>query len=303
MQQNITKHGSSRKRLTLALFFGGLYFLTVALGSIFSGSLALLANAGHMLLHNGALIIGIIATTWAMKAPSEKFSAGYNKMEAIGGYTNGLLLLMVALWVLSQAFGFFEEHGHDAHHIDASLTGYVAIAGLVLHAFSVWILYGGRHDNLCVNAAFYHIFFDVIGTLSALAVGVFVAFTDIHEADLVVAGLIGLLILYNAVRIIKNAVVLLLDGTPDNLKQADILKALTKINHVQNVHHLVIRRKDSSTLELSAHLVMSHKCIDAHHWNTCRKEAEEMLKTKFKIDHCVLQLESEETDHNCGHDH
>ncbi|PPR15026.1 MAG: Zinc transporter ZitB, partial [Proteobacteria bacterium] len=67
MQQNITKHGSSRKRLTLALFFGGLYFLTVALGSIFSGSLALLANAGHMLLHNGALIIGIIATTWAMK--------------------------------------------------------------------------------------------------------------------------------------------------------------------------------------------------------------------------------------------
>lgn len=302
MQQNITKHGSSRKRLLMALVLGGIYFLTIAIGSVLTGSLSLLANAGHMMLHNGALIIGIIATTFAMKAPSEKFSSGYNKMEAIGGYTNGLLLLVVALWVLSQAFGFFEEHGHDAHEINASLTGYVALLGLALHGLSIWVLYGGKDDNLCVNAAFFHIFFDVIGTLSALAVGIYVHFTGMHEADLIVAGLIGLLILYNAVRIIKNAVILLLDGTPDNLKQKDIIQALQKIKHVQDIHHLVIRRKDSTILELSAHLVMSHTCIDTHHWNECRKEAERMLKDTFNISHCVLQLESTD-DKNCDHSH
>jgi cobalt-zinc-cadmium efflux system protein len=294
MQQNITKHGSSRKRLLIALGLGTVYFLTVAIGSILSGSLALLANAGHMMLHNGALIIGIIATTFAMKEPNEKFSSGYNKVEAIGGYTNGLLLLIVSLWVLSQAFGFFGEHGHDSHEIDASLTGYVAVIGLCIHAFSVWVLYGGRHDNLCVNAAFFHIFFDVIGTLSALAVSVFVIYTGMHEADLLVAGLIGLLILYNAVRIMKAAIILLLDGTPESLKQKDIVNALTKIKHVKSVHHLVIRRKDSSSSELSAHLVMSHACIDTNHWNACRKEAEKMLKDTFNIEHCVLQLESDE---------
>ena len=302
MQQTITKHGASRKRLLISLFLGCAYLVIVALGSVFSGSLSLLANAGHMMLHNGTLIIGIIATSFAMKAPTEKFSSGYNKMEAIGGYTNGLLLLVVALWVLSQAFGFFEEHAHHEHEIDASMTGLVALIGLSIHALSVWVLYQGKDDNLCVNAAFFHIFFDVVATLSALAVGVIVHFTHFHEADLIVAGLIGLLILYNAVRIMRHAVILLLDGTPDHIKQSDILKDLNKIKHVKDVHHLVIRRKDSATLELSAHLVMSHKCIDAQHWNACRLEAERMLHKKYRFEHCVLQLESEDND-NCNHHH
>lgn len=304
MQQNITKHGSSRKRLLIALALGVSYFLVVSIGSVLTGSLSLLANAGHMMLHNGALIIGIIATTFAMKEPNEKFSSGYNKVEAIGGYTNGLLLLMVAFWVLFQAFGFFGEHGHETHKIDASLTGYFALGGLFIHALSVWVLYSGRNDNLCVNAAFFHIFFDVIGTLSVLIVSVFVFYTGMHEADLLVAGFIGLLILYNAIRIIKAAIILLLDGTPESLDQKELIKALTKIKHVEGVHHLVIRRKDSTSTELSAHLVMSHACIDTHHWNACRKEAEKMLKQKYKIEHCVLQLESaEEAEHHHSQKH
>tara|TARA_R110000868_G_scaffold190862_1_gene434863 strand:+ start:162427 stop:163344 length:918 start_codon:yes stop_codon:yes gene_type:complete len=298
--QNIIKHGSSRKRLMLALFLGLAYFVVIALGSLFSGSLALLAIAGHMMLHNGALIIGIVATTFAMKEPNEKFSSGYNKVEAIGGYTNGLLLLGVSIWVLAQAFGFFEETGHSHHEINATLTGYVALSGLVLHLCSCFVLYGGRNDNLCVNAAFYHIFFDILGVLSALGVGIYVHYTGYHEADLIVAAFIGILILYNALRIIKSALILLLDGTPDHIKYDDLVKTLKRVPHIVDVHNLVLRRKDSTSLELSAHLVMHQNCLHAHHWNDCRIDAEKALKKAFNIDYCILQLESADI---CSHDH
>lgn len=301
--QNITKHGSSRKRLLLALFLGLTYFFIVAIGSLLSGSLSLLAISSHMMLHNGALIIGIIATTFAMKEANEKFSSGYNKVEAIGGYTNGLLLLGVAIWILFQAFGFFNEHGHeghDSHKIDASLTGIVAIIGLILHVFSCVVLYSGRKDNLCVRAAYYHIFFDVISIISALAVSVYVYYTDQHEADLVVAALIGLLILYNAINIIKSAVILLLDGTPEDIKYSDIVKTLKKIPHIVDVHNLILRRKDSHSLELSAHLVMHQNCLHAHHWNDCRIDAEQALKKSYNINYCILQLESADV---CEHKH
>jgi cobalt-zinc-cadmium efflux system protein len=298
--QHITKHGSSRKRLLSALFLGVAYFFVVAIGSLMSGSLALLAIAGHMMLHNGALIIGVIATTFAMKAPNEKFSSGYNKVEAIGGYTNGLLLLGVSIWVLAKAFGFFNEHGHDEHVINTSITGITAAIGLTLHAFSCAILYNGRKDNLCVKAAYYHIFFDVIGVVAALAVSVYVHYTGQHEADLIVAALIGLLIFYNAVHIIKSAMILLLDGTPSNIEYKDIVKTLKRVPHIVDVHNLILRRKDSTSLELSAHLVMHQNCLHAHHWNDCRIDAEKALKKAYNIDYCILQLESADV---CKHDH
>lgn len=300
MTQSITRHGTSRKRLFWALMLGGLYFLIVAIGSAFSNSLSLLAMAGHMMLHNGALIIGIVATTFAMKAPDEKFSSGYNKVEAIGGYTNGLLLLGVSLFILTKALGFFEEHGHDHHEIDASLTGAVALIGLVLHGISSIVLYKGRQENLCVNAAFFHIFFDVISSVAAIAVGIYVHETGHHEADLLVAGLIGILILINAVRIIKHAVVLLLDGTPEHIQYKDVIQTLKNVPHITGVHNLVIRRKDSASIEMSAHLVMHKNCLEAHHWNECRIEAEKVLKKQFNIDYCILQLEAEE---HCNHSH
>ena len=295
----ITTHTSSHRRLAIALVLGLLYLITLIVASLSSNSLTIAANAGHMLIHNGMLIIAFIAATIAKKEPTNKFTAGYYKADLIGSYTNGILLLFVGILLGYEAFEVEPMHAHG----NAPKTmGTVAIIGLILHSISAWILHKGKDESLNVYAAFLHIGFDVLATLLMLATAVIIHFTAWHELDTFVGVFITIFILISAVRLLAKATKGLVDVTPTHLDTAEINTALKSIPHVIDVHNTIIRNRGHKTIELSSHLVLESGCIHSGHWLDCRKEAETMLKEKFGVQYIVLQMEVAE-DHSAHCDH
>lgn len=295
-----TSHTTSRQRLVVALGLGVLYMAVAFVGSRLADSLTLFADAGHLLMHNGALLIALVATTLAGRKPTERFPEGYGRLEALGSYTNGLLLLAVAGSIFYTAVHHFvgEEAGHAAHHhhnIDGSLMGLVAFVGLLLHGLSAWVLYRGRKESLNVHAVYLHIIYDVAATLVALGAGVVISLTHWHDVDVLAALFIALLMGRSAVNMLRRSGYFLLDGVPPSVHVPLVVAALKNVPHVLDVHQVVVRY-GSRGLSLSAHLVMDSTCLTTNHYIACQRQAEQLLKEKFGIAYSVLQLEMAQTE-------
>ena len=284
-------HLSARRRLLIAIALGLSYMVIEFIGGLISGSLTLMADAGHMLIHSGALFIAYTAAHIAARTPTDKFAYGYGKIEPLGGLINGILLTGVGVFLAWEALHRLEGHHHG---VDAHTMGGIALLGLCIHALAAWVLYRGRKDNLNVFAAFLHLLVDVLATIVAIITAVAIHFTHLEWLDSAATLLIVMFILFSAGNIMRRAAWQLLDRTPDNLSVADIRAALLALEHVNGVHHIYIRPVDARTLHLSAHLVMDSACMDAHHWHVCRKQAEALLREQFGIAHSVLQIEPED---------
>ena len=290
-------HNSSHHRLLIALVLGAIYMGLAFGGSLLTGSLVLLADAGHLLAHNGALLIAFISSSIASKKPNERFSYGYGRMESVGSYTNSLILMAVALFVGYEAVSSFINNEHyDNHNISLNgslIISGIAVCGLLLHIISARVLYKGRKQSLNVHAVYLHLLFDVASTFVALFAGIIMYYTDLIWIDKIAGLLIAILIFKSAYNLMKSSVKRLLDAVPDHIDYKKVAKELSKIPHVKNVHDVHIRNANFGGVELSAHLILSDGCIHGNHWHECRAEAEKRLKNKFNIEHSVLQLESE----------
>jgi cobalt-zinc-cadmium efflux system protein len=297
-------HNASHNRLLIALVLGLTYMFLALIGGYLANSLALFADGGHLLIHNGALIIAFISSVIAGKKANEKFSYGYGRMESIGGYTNSLILMGVALFVAYEAVSalLFDAHheGHAHDHglsMDGSLlVSVIALCGLFLHLISAWVLYKGREQSLNVYAVYLHLLFDVASTFVAFLAGIIGYFTAFEWVDSLAGLLIAILIFKSAYNLMKANVKRLLDAVPDHIDYKAVANELSKIPHVKDVHDVYIRNATRG-VEMSAHLVLENDCLHGDHWHKCRAEAEKRLKDKFDIHHTVLQLESA-----CEHD-
>ena len=298
--QNIGTHLSSKKRLSWALILGVIYFSILALGSYISGSLSLSANAGHMLMHSSVLLIALIAAHVAEKQANENFNAGYARIDSLGAFINGLILLAVALFIAIESF---EQHHDHAHEIDLSVMGMVSVTGLILHSIAATILYKGRKESLNVHTVFLHVFLDVSITLATLTAAVAIHFGAPEELDAWLAFVIAISIGFSALKLLINSTHQLMDRKPKHIDYQKIIRTLKEINHVTDVHNVIIRQQ-GQTLALSAHIVLKGDCVHSDHWIECRKKADEILKGQFDIGYSVLQMEvSEDHAEHCEHNH
>lgn len=302
-------HMSAHRRLQLALGLGLTYVAIVFTGALLSGSLALMADSAHMLAHSLALGIAIFASFAAQRSRRRGLGESYQRIEALGGYTNGLLLLAIALLIGYEGIQRILElpgghHGH-AHGIDAKTMGAVAVVGLGLHAASAVVLYGGRNENLNIHALFLHIFFDVAATFVALATSVLIHMTGDEWLDGAASLLIAALILFSASRMIAKGYRLLAGSAPPDISHDKIGAAVLEVPHVTGIHHIIVQPLHGGALALSAHLVLDADCIGRDHWMECRGRVEALLRDRFAIGETVLQLEfeNEHKDHDHGHAH
>jgi cobalt-zinc-cadmium efflux system protein len=219
-------------------------------------------------------------------------------MESIGGYTNSLILMAVAIFIGYKAVMSFmgDSHAHDHSHgisLDESLiVSVIALCGLLLHMLSAWILYKGREQSLNVYAVYLHLLYDVASTLVAFIAGIVIFFTGLEWVDPLAGLLIAMLIFRSAYNLLKSTIKRLLDAVPDHIDYKAVANELSKIPHVKDVHDVHIRNSSEHGVELSAHLVLEEACLHGSHWQKCRADAEKRLKDKFGIEHSVLQLES-----------
>lgn len=306
----IVEHGSSQKRLFIALVLGIIYLAIVAVGSMFSNSLSLAATATHMVFHNGAIVIGLIATYYAKKSTQDNFSNGYNKAEALGGYTSAILLIIMAILLFQHALGGHEGHDHtfgmfDSHHephdghnhaehghtIDGALTFAFGIVGFLIHLISMAVLRSRKEKNLCVHGAYMCIKYDVITIIMSIIVGIVVMFFSWHQLDIIVALIIASMLMFNAFRLLVKSGRQLLGSMPKHIQYDDVIKNLKNIPHVQGAHNLIIRNDGAQGITASVHLEMHSDCIKNDHWEPCQAQAEKILKEKYGITYCIFQLE------------
>jgi len=279
-------HGSqNRQRLGWAFALSFTYMVAEFVGGWLTNSLALLADAGHMLSDVAALALSFFAI-WIAAQPSPKHRTyGYYRAEILAALINGASLIAIALMIFWEAIERFQS----PEQVAGSLMMGIAVGGLVINLISMSILYGGRDANLNLHGAWLHVMMDALGSIGAILAGLAIWWLDWQWVDPLVSILIGLLVIYSSWRLLAEAVSVLMESAPANLSVDEVQDAMHETNGVTEIHDLHIWTITSGLICLSAHAVVEEEHTDAIILGSLR----EMLHDRFGIDHITIQIEPE----------
>lgn len=280
----------SIQKLWMALAVNFIFLIVEVIGGLASNSLALLADAGHMLTDVAALLLAIIVAHLAEQVPTPKRTFGLLRAEVFGAFLNGAALVIIVGMIFREAWHRF---GH-LQVIDAPLMLVIAVLGLGANAGSAWILYGHRHENVNIKGAYLHMLADTLGSLGAIGAGAVIWLTGWTLIDPLVSVIIGVLILVGSINLISETVHILLEGTPEDVDYDEVKRALEDMEHIKEIHDLHIWTISSGVPSLSGHVRLYSECSDTMHWQSCLKKAQTMLRERFGIVHSTLQFEPED---------
>ena len=282
--------GLSVRRLWIALLINLLFLVVEVIGGLISNSLALLADAGHMLTDVAALLLAVIVAHLAQSLPTPKRTFGLLRAEVLGAFVNGAVLVGIVgviFWEAWRRLGRF-------HEIDGTLMLVVAVLGLVANAGSMLVLRGDRNKSVNIKGAYLHLLADTLGSLGAIVAGVVIMLTGWTLIDQIASVFIGVLILIGSFELIKQTIGILLEATPENIDYKEVEAALKQIDHVKDVHDLHIWTITSGVPALSVHIELFSDCSDTTHWQLCLKNVQKMLREQFDIVHSTIQIEPED---------
>ena len=228
-------NASNRWRVGLAALLTGVFMLAEVAGGLISGSLALLADSGHMFTDFAALAMAWGAFRLAVRPANARYTYGYDRISILVAFVNGLTLFIVAAWIVWEAFHRLLEPGE----ILAGPMLWVAVAGLVVNLIVFWILLGADQENLNIRGAVLHVLGDLLGSVAAIAAAIVILATGWVLADPILSVLVAMLILRSAWNLIKDSAHVLLQGAPKRLDsgqiQADLLANIEGLSHVENI--------------------------------------------------------------------
>lgn len=277
----------TRRRLLLALAVTAVFMVVEFAGGLLTGSLALLADAGHMATDVAALALAVVAANLARRPASPRRTFGMLRMEVIGAFVNGATLVGIVVWIFYEALGRLGQE----YTIDGPLMLGVAAVGLGANIVAAVVLHRGAAHSLNVRGAYLHVLGDLLGSLGALIAGFVIWTTGWTLVDPLVSMLIGLIILVGSLRLLRVSVNILLNAAPEDIDTEAVRAALESNPHVAEVHDLHIWSISAGNPSLSAHLRLHPECCDTAHWQECLRESQDMLRRSFGITHTTLQLE------------
>ncbi len=274
-----------RLRLTLAVVL--VVMVAEVIGGIFSGSLALLGDAGHMLVDALALGLSLFAILVARQPATSTKTYGYHRVEILTALANGAILVLVSAYIFYEAYQRFLE----PPVIKTPLMLIVAAIGLFANLIGVMLLNKASRLSLNVKAALWHIMGDTVSSVGVIIAGAVILWTSWYVADTIVALLIGVVILWGAVRIMREAADILLEAVPGHVETADVIEVIKNVPGVNEVHDIHIWTITSNIHALSAHLVIDDQMVSGG-VEILRKVRHELAR-RFNISHTTLQLECE----------
>ena len=285
----------SRRRLLIVLALTALYMVAEACGGWWTGSLALLADAGHMLTDVAALALALMAVWFGSRPATPSKTFGYHRLEILAALVNGVALVVMALLIFYQAYARW----HDPREVESNLMIVVAVGGLVVNLACAWLLHGDHHDDLNMHGAWLHIMGDALGSVGAIIAGVLMSAYGWYRADALFSAGIALLIVWSSWHLIKESTNVLLEGTPAHINLASVEEVIRATEGVEGVHDLHVWTITSGREALSAHVVHAHTVVQPE----LLKELRVKLHDRFGVDHLTLQMETEdfedETFHFC----
>ena len=242
----------NERKILISFFIIFIFMVVEAVGGVISGSLALLADAGHMLTDAIALGLAYVAFRLGRRVADSQRTFGYARFEVIAGLINALTLFGIVAWIVYEAIERFQE----PQPVMAGSMFVVAIIGMLVNLFVLWYLTRGDSDHVNVKGAVLHVMGDLLGSVGALLAGVGVMYTGWLPIDPLLSLLIGILVLSSSVRLLREVLQALLEGVPEHLSAEEIGHALTALPGVRSVHDLHIWTLSSNRIALSAHLVV-----------------------------------------------
>ena len=274
---------ADRKALKIAAVLTAGFMLVEVAGGLITGSLALLADAGHMLSDSFSLVLALFAVSLAARPATSRRTFGFKRAEILAALVNGLLLALVSIWVVVEAI----RRLGDPVEVLAGGMLTVAIIGLGVNLLAAWVLYRSSGESLNVKAALRHVLADLAGSVGVIIAAVVIMLTGWEAADPIISILISLLIVASAWSILRDSVDVLLEAVPRGLDAEKIGMAMASVPEVEQVHDLHVWEITSGFPSLSAHVLVG-KDSDCH---AARAEIEAVLHDEFEIDHVTLQVE------------
>lgn len=257
------------------------YTVAEVVGGILANSLALLADAGHMLTDSLSLALALFAARFALRPPDPERTYGYQRAEILAALANGVALAVACVWIFWEAV----QRLRTPTPVASGLMAFVALGGLAVNVVAAWVL-RGEHD-LNVRAAFLHVVGDALGSVGALVAALLIATRGWSWADPLASMVIGVVIVISASRLVLESVNVLMEGTPAHLDPAAIRRCLQEIEGVADVHDLHVWSLSGSRPLLTAHLVTRHGAPPGR----VLRSALHDLEVRFGIAHATLQLE------------
>jgi cobalt-zinc-cadmium efflux system protein len=283
----VTATGEHRRRLIVALVITSVVLIAEVIGGLIAGSLALLADAGHMLTDSTGLILALIAASLATRAATVKRTFGLQRAEVLAALGNALLLVGVAVWVLIKAVDRLRE----PVEIEAGLMLVVAAVGALANLAGLLVLRPAQAKSLNMRGAYLEVLGDLIGSLAVVAAAVVILLTGWMPVDAIVSLLIVVVIIPRAWALLREVVDVLLEATPRGVDLAEVRQHIKRVPGVVDVHDLHAWTITSGVPVLSAHVIVDQACIREGRSGEVLDRLGKCLGGHFDVSHCTFQLE------------
>jgi len=268
-----------------ALLTGG--FMGVELvGGILSGSLALIADAGHMLSDFGALALAWVGFRMARRPATPQRTFGFRRFPVLAAFVNGLTLFAIAAWIVVEAI----VRLNNPHAIEPDLMLWVAVAGLAVNIASFTVLHGAERDNLNVRGALLHVAGDMLGSAAAIAAAIIIMMTGWVQADPILSMLVALIILRSAWALTAESAHILLEGAPRNISLDEVTQDLSEnVDGVADIHHAHLWSLDGRRSMMTLHA----RIRDGMSGPDMVARIKARLRETHGIDHATVEIEDE----------
>ncbi len=280
---------TNRRLLAISLGITSVVMVVQVVGAIFSGSLALLADAAHMLTDAAALVIALIASSVAARPANDRRTFGYQRAEVFGALLNGGLLIVLSIWVAVE--GVLRLIG--AHHEDVSggLMLAVAIVGLVANAVAMWLLSAAQRRSINVRGAYLEVMGDLIGSAAVIVAAIVIIVTGWSPADAIASLFIAAMIVPRAIGLLREVVSVLSEAAPRGMAVREIRDHILATPGVVDVHDVHVWQLTRGAPVFSAHVVVADSAFEGGGAAGILADLQSCLDTHFDVEHSTFQLE------------
>jgi cobalt-zinc-cadmium efflux system protein len=273
----------TKRALALTLALTSAFMAAEVVGGILTGSLALLADAAHMLSDSLSLGLALFAMWLADRPAGPQRTFGFHRAEILAAFANGIALVLISVWIFYEAYTRLD----DPPEVVGGWLLVVATLGLAVNLAGFRLLHGSRGESLNVEAALRHVVADLLGSAGVLVAGAVIVVTGWDLADPLISILIGLLVLASAWGVLRDSLSILLESAPRGIDAREVRRRIAEAPGVEQVHDLHIWTITSGFPALSAHVLVAAG-DDCH---ARRRDIERLLAAEFRIAHTTLQVD------------
>jgi cobalt-zinc-cadmium efflux system protein len=269
--------------LAITLCLTTAFMVAEVIGGLITGSLALIADAGHMLSDSASLALALFAFWLSDRPPTPDRSFGYKRAEILAALANGVALVAISIWIFIEAFRRFS----DPPEILGGWMLAVAVIGLFVNGAGVLILSRSEGQSLNLQGAMRHVIADALGSVGAISAALIIILTGWRYADPIISVLIGVLVLASSWTLLRDSVSILLEASPPGIDPNEVGNTLVAAEGVREVHDLHIWTITSGFPALAAHVLVGRE----ENCHARRRDLEKILERDFGIEHTTLQVD------------